>query len=46
MHDALGPGVRRPGCAETVALTERLLAEGHGSVTLDELGAVPNGRPG
>lgn len=37
MHDALGPGVRRPGCAETVALTERLLAEGHSSVTLDEL---------
>ncbi len=39
MHDALGPGVRRSGCAETVALTERLLAEGHSSVTLDELGA-------
>jgi peptidoglycan/xylan/chitin deacetylase (PgdA/CDA1 family) len=26
MHDALGPGARRAGCAETVALTERLLA--------------------
>lgn len=46
MHDALGPGVRRAGCAGTVALTERLLAEGHGSVTLDEVGAVPAGRPG
>ena len=46
MHDALGPGVRRAGCAETVALTEKLLAEGHRSVPLDELGAVPGGRPG
>ncbi len=46
MHDALGPGVRRAGCAETVALTEALLAEGLGSVTVDELGAVPSGRPG
>jgi peptidoglycan/xylan/chitin deacetylase (PgdA/CDA1 family) len=26
MHDALGPGARRDGCAETVALTELLLA--------------------
>jgi peptidoglycan/xylan/chitin deacetylase (PgdA/CDA1 family) len=26
MHDALGPGARRKDCAETVALTERLLA--------------------
>jgi peptidoglycan-N-acetylglucosamine deacetylase len=26
MHDALGPGARREDCAETVALTERLLA--------------------
>jgi peptidoglycan/xylan/chitin deacetylase (PgdA/CDA1 family) len=26
MHDALGPGVRRDGCAETVALTELLLS--------------------
>lgn len=26
MHDALGPGARREGCAETVALTELLLA--------------------
>jgi peptidoglycan/xylan/chitin deacetylase (PgdA/CDA1 family) len=25
MHDALGPGARRDGCAETVALTELLL---------------------
>ena len=25
MHDALGPGARREGCAETVALTELLL---------------------
>lgn len=46
MHDALGPGVRRAGCPDTVALTQRLLAEGHASVTLDELGAVPAGRPG
>jgi peptidoglycan-N-acetylglucosamine deacetylase len=27
MHDALGPGALREGCAETVALTELLLAE-------------------
>ncbi len=27
MHDALGPGARREGCAETVRLTERLLRE-------------------
>lgn len=26
MHDALGPGARRDGCSETVALTELLLA--------------------
>ncbi len=26
MHDALGPGARRDGCGETVALTELLLA--------------------
>jgi peptidoglycan/xylan/chitin deacetylase (PgdA/CDA1 family) len=26
MHDALGPGARRDGCAETVALAELLLA--------------------
>lgn len=26
MHDGLGPGARREGCAETVALTESLLA--------------------
>jgi peptidoglycan-N-acetylglucosamine deacetylase len=26
MHDAIGPGARRDGCAETVALTELLLA--------------------
>jgi peptidoglycan/xylan/chitin deacetylase (PgdA/CDA1 family) len=26
MHDALGPGARRDGCAETVAFTELLLA--------------------
>lgn len=26
MHDGLGPGARREGCAETVALTEMLLA--------------------
>jgi peptidoglycan-N-acetylglucosamine deacetylase len=26
MHDGLGPGARREGCAETVALTELLLA--------------------
>jgi peptidoglycan-N-acetylglucosamine deacetylase len=26
MHDALGPGARREGCGETVALTELLLA--------------------
>jgi peptidoglycan/xylan/chitin deacetylase (PgdA/CDA1 family) len=26
MHDGLGPGARRDGCAETVALTELLLA--------------------
>lgn len=26
MHDALGPGARRGGCGETVALTELLLA--------------------
>ncbi len=46
LHDALGPGVRRETCAETVALVEQLLAAGHASVTLDELGAVPSGRPG
>lgn len=27
MHDALGPGARREGCGETVALTELLLAQ-------------------
>jgi peptidoglycan/xylan/chitin deacetylase (PgdA/CDA1 family) len=27
MHDALGPGAPREGCAETIALTELLLAE-------------------
>jgi peptidoglycan/xylan/chitin deacetylase (PgdA/CDA1 family) len=27
MHDALGPGARRKGCAETVAMTELLLAD-------------------
>ncbi|HEY1852960.1 MAG TPA: polysaccharide deacetylase family protein [Solirubrobacterales bacterium] len=27
MHDALGPGARRTGCEETMALTRRLLAE-------------------
>jgi hypothetical protein len=26
MHDALGPGARRSGCEETVALTELLLS--------------------
>ena len=26
MHDGLGPGARRSGCAQTVELTERLLA--------------------
>ena len=30
MHDALGPGARREGCAETVALTERLLGAAAG----------------
>jgi peptidoglycan/xylan/chitin deacetylase (PgdA/CDA1 family) len=30
MHDALGPGARRDGCAETVALTELLLARALG----------------
>jgi peptidoglycan/xylan/chitin deacetylase (PgdA/CDA1 family) len=30
MHDALGPGALREGCAETVALTELLLAEADG----------------
>ncbi len=46
MHDALGPGVRRDDCAQTVALVEELLDAGHTSVTLDELGAVPSTRPG
>lgn len=49
-HDGLGPGVRRSGCAETVALIEPLVAAVRGRglepVTLDELGAVPSGRPG
>ncbi|MBS1861150.1 MAG: polysaccharide deacetylase family protein [Actinobacteria bacterium] len=31
MHDALGPGARRGGCAETVALTELLLGIAEGS---------------
>ena len=44
MHDGLGPGIRRTHCWETVALTEELLE--HGSVRLDELGAVPSDRPG
>jgi peptidoglycan-N-acetylglucosamine deacetylase len=30
MHDALGPGARRDDCAETVALTELLLARAQG----------------
>lgn len=37
MHDAVGPGAGRPGCPETVALTERLLAEGYASATLDDV---------
>lgn len=44
MHDGLGPGRRRESCEETVRLTERLLE--HGSVCLDELDVVPEGRPG
>lgn len=40
MHDALGPGVRRDDCAQTVALVEELLSAGHTSVTLDELDTV------
>ena len=36
MHDGLGPGVRRADCAQTVELTERLLAEtGHAGVSLE-----------
>jgi peptidoglycan-N-acetylglucosamine deacetylase len=42
LHDALGPGVRRPDCAQTVALVSELLADGHRSVTLDELATVPS----
>jgi peptidoglycan/xylan/chitin deacetylase (PgdA/CDA1 family) len=30
MHDALGPGARRGGCAETVALSELLLGSAEG----------------
>ena len=36
MHDALGPGSRRDGCAETGALTELLLAR----AAADELEAA------
>ena len=45
LHDALGPGARRSDCRHTVALVAELLRR-HESVTLDELGAVPSGRPG
>jgi peptidoglycan/xylan/chitin deacetylase (PgdA/CDA1 family) len=31
MHDALGPGARRDGCAETAALTELLLVSAEGA---------------
>jgi peptidoglycan/xylan/chitin deacetylase (PgdA/CDA1 family) len=46
MHDALGPGVRRPDCRETVALVERLLESGLEPVRLDALETIPAGRPG
>ena len=46
-HDALGPGARRAGCAETVALIEPLLARaravGLEPVPLDLMGDVPRG---
>jgi peptidoglycan-N-acetylglucosamine deacetylase len=35
MHDGLGPGARRTGCVETVALVEPLVAR------LRELGCEP-----
>jgi peptidoglycan/xylan/chitin deacetylase (PgdA/CDA1 family) len=47
-HDGLGPGVRRPGCDETVALIEPLVARtrsaGHDLVRVDELAQAPAGR--
>jgi peptidoglycan/xylan/chitin deacetylase (PgdA/CDA1 family) len=45
MHDALGPGARRDGCGETVALTELLLAAagraGLATATVSASGGVP-----
>lgn len=41
MHDGIGPGARREGCAETLALTEMLLDaaadEGLGTATVTQL---------
>jgi peptidoglycan/xylan/chitin deacetylase (PgdA/CDA1 family) len=49
-HDGLGPGVRRPGCAQTLALIEPLVAaareKGQEPARLDALGAVSPARPG
>jgi len=40
MHDGLGPGARRPDCAQTVALTDRLLSEtGHAGLSLERAAA-------
>ncbi len=50
MHDALGPGARRSGCAETVALLESLVSEirqrGLEPAPVGELGCcLPTGNP-
>ena len=40
MHDGLGPGARRPDCAQTVELTDRLLSEtGHAGLSLERAAA-------
>ncbi len=43
MHDGIGPGARREGCAETLALTELLLDaaedEGLGTASVSQLGS-------
>lgn len=49
-HDALGPGVRRRDCAQTVALIEPLVAAaraaGQEPARIDRLQALPASRPG
>jgi len=40
MHDGLGPGARRPDCAQTVELTNRLLGQtGHAGQSLERAAA-------